>query len=356
MSSKWGVLCAPLYFLTTKPYNIVTGAGSSAERVFALLAKGRRLKSFPAHQIKMIKRDQINQFLGLPTEDKRFKRDLQILITRGKKFGLIQIPSQKEITIPETSVEYLKKIARFLQWIAQNETENLRTSEETERLIDSLLENLINKKDFVVLAFLCPSYKKGQGALGFNREIGETTKRGLTNAFKTYQKLREIGFSVKMNVIFSDLVLENYDEIVANNLMPEMVSNINSAKKFTIQLDPSIKFSTLSNYKKAAKKIPPKGIVGEPDQIDKNTFELILKRNTNFYSNQFGWKDEKIISRTKILACTYPVIGDFFREEFPYFLFVYTANSFERSKMYQGLKSKTDPIPIFFPKKGEYVN
>lgn len=333
----------------------LTWAGSSAERAAALLAVGRRFKSFSAHHFVMINRSEINKYLGFTSITPRFRRDLQTMLTRGKKFGLVKSINQKSFEISKGSQGTLENIAQFLCWMNENETENLRTQEETEILIDGLI--LSGKSQVLtVMAFLCPSYKKGLEACGFNSSIGETTKRGIKNTYKVYSKLKELGFGVEMLVIFSDLVLENYDELKKNGDLDDINQNVLSAREFTNSISGSISFKRLSDYSFAKERIPLKGIEGEPNRVPKSVYNLVLRRNMNFYINQFGWCEQKVLDRTKILACTYPVIGDFFRRDLGNILFVYTANSLERSRMYQGLEAKTNPIPIFFPKKGRILD
>ena len=299
----------------------------------------------------MAVRNQIPNILGLKNISSRLKRDVNLLVTRAKQTGIIEIPSQNNINISKNNLNTLTKIALFLEWINLNETENIRSSEETSKLIDSLLITLLKNKKFEIVALLCPSYKKGVGTFGFNTTIGESTKKGIHNTALVKHKLTELGFNVNTTIIFGDLVLENYEEISKNNLWKELEENIKSAEKYTKITDPEITFLKLSEYADATKKIPIEGINGEPNLIDKQTYDLVLKRNKNFYINQFGWNNAKVVQRTKILACTYPVLGEFFRDNFKNFLFVYTANSLERARMYQGNKEKSDPIPIFFPKK-----
>ena len=299
----------------------------------------------------MTTRKQIPDILGLKNTSSRLERDINLLVTRAKQTGTVEIPSQNNIIISKNNLKILTKIALFLEWMNSNETENIRSSEETSKLIDGLLNSLLYNKKFEVIALLCPSYKKGIGAVGFNKTIGESTKRGIDNTVLVKNKLSELGFNVNTTIIFSDLVLENYNEILKHNLWEELNENINSANIYIKHKDPEIIFLKLSDYPEAQKNIPLKGVENDSKLVDKQTYALVLKRNKNFYTNQFGWDYDKVENRTKILACTYPILGEFFRNNFKNLLFVYTANSFERARMYQGNKEKTDPIPIFFPKK-----
>ncbi len=296
-------------------------------------------------------REEFLKILRKECKEKRLIKDLQILLIEAKKFKLLTSKSQKEISIPDESLYLLEKIASFLIYLNENETKQLRTAFETQKLINNLLFCQLNRKLFTVLGLLCPSYKKGINCIGFNKEIGETTKRGIKNIKTTLEKLQELNFLSEGVVVFSDLVVENYNEMINNNQFLEIKHNIASVKDFVFKNAPNLKLKLLSDFENFKEIMPVQGIDGEPDLVSKDLFNIVLKRNKTFYGQQFGWPEEKIIKRTKILACSYPVIGDFFRKEFSPFLFVYTANSLERARMYQGTKEKTNPIPIFFPTK-----
>ncbi|MFH1643747.1 MAG: hypothetical protein ABIA74_01070 [bacterium] len=283
--------------------------------------------------------------------NKRLHRDIQLLITRAKQVGLVNEFGNQKILLNDKSFDILSRISKFLIWINENETPNLRTFYETKKLIDDLLFCILNGETYMVFAFLCPSYKKGIGAIGFNREIGETTKRGIKITNTVYKLLKSLGVAVKCQIIFSDLVIENYDKIFELGLLSGMKSNIESTRLFTQATDPEIFFNKLSEFSEITEIMPLKGIDNIPNRISNSTYQLVLKRNINFYKAQFGWEDKQIIERTNILACSYPVLGDFFRAKFSRFLFVYTANSLERAKMYQGEQYQLNSIAIFYPRK-----
>jgi len=299
----------------------------------------------------MINRNAISGYFNVNPDDDRLIRDLQIMITRAKKYNLVSSTSQKDLHINDKAVGKLLPIVNFLKWISDNETKNLRTSFETMRLIDFLIEAIDSRKELVVLALLCPSYKKGIGEFGFNKEIGESTRIGVDNTGRVYGTLRDMGFNVRMVIIFADLVIENYKEITSHNALGDLQSNISSARSYLAEKSDLAEFHKLSSFNYIASRLPLCGIDDNWNSIDFSTYQLVLKRNMNFYINQFGWTTDKVVARTKTLASSYPIIGDFFRNEFGNILFVYTANSYERAAMYQGLDAKTNPIPIFFPKK-----
>lgn len=320
------------------------------ERSHYMREVGGSSPSLPTKKMNYSRKEIIEK-LGASGGGKRLERDLQILLTRAKQAGLLKIPNQQKLEVKDADFVKIIKVVEFIKWINEYETPNLRSFEETKKLIDSLFESLNENTTINVVALLCPSYIKGRSAVGFNNTIGESTKRGINNVNAVSKKLSHLGFKIKTRIIFGDLVLENYDEMAKKNLLIDIKKNIESAKKFSQSLNPSFEFKRLSDYHDASAELPPRGIEGIPTRVERAVYELTLQRNGVFYKEQFGWTPEKVLKRTNILACSYPVLGDFFRKNFEKILFVYTANSFERGRMYQGEFAKSNPIPIFFPLK-----
>jgi len=133
-----------------------------------------------------------------------------------KRNGVGKILDKQRIDYTKKDIDLLKIIVNFIFWIKENECPNFRTREETERLIFEIyLSKILNKK-IIFFALFCPSYKKGVDLCGFNREIGETTKRGIENLDRLSLKADSLGIKNRCLAVYSDLVLENCDKMTSS--------------------------------------------------------------------------------------------------------------------------------------------
>lgn len=275
--------------------------------------------------------------------------DMHQLLTVSKRFGYIRSPNLQQVSLNNQSFERLQGFAALLTWINEHETANWRTRDQLQALVEDAFEAVSGGKPLTILAFLCPSYRKGIGEIGFNTSIGETTKRGIATTFALFQQYQAAGIPSTCTILFSDLVLENIDKMDEPRHFDDLTANIQSARTYAAQTSRHISFQTLSEFP-ISRVIGRAGIRGVPTDVDQQVYQLVLNRNMTFYRARFGWSEGDIRERTNTLACTYPVIGNFFRATFNPFVLVYTANSFERSSMYQG-KHPAREFPIFYPRK-----
>ncbi len=212
----------------------------------------------------------------------------------------------------------------------------------------SICNILMNNDNIEIYALFCPSYLKGDGAYGFRTDdVGETTKYGLKMLNYISNKTKELGFNiVKTSAIFFDLALEQADKSI--NKIDDLKINIENFKKY---IPKNIEFSLLSEkFPELLDIIGYKGIEINPLPVSNVILNRIVERGEKFYE-RFGWDEEKIINRSKIIASSENIVGTFIRYNMPNSIMVYTPTMLERAQVYSGYKFETDPLAIIFPKR-----
>lgn len=212
----------------------------------------------------------------------------------------------------------------------------------------SICNILMNNDNIEIYALFCPSYLKGDGAYGFRTDdVGETTKYGLKMLNYISNKTKELGFNiVKTSAIFFDLALEQADKSI--NKIDDLKINIENFKKY---IPKNIEFSLLSEkFPELLDIIGYKGIEINPLPVSNTVLNRIIERGEKFYE-RFGWDEEKIINRSKIIASSENIVGTFIRYNIPNSIMVYTPTMLERAQVYSGYKFETDPLAIIFPKR-----
>lgn len=111
-----------------------------------------------------------------------------------------------------------------------------------------------------------------------------------------------------------------------------------------------MKFSLLSDkYPELKDIIGYNGVVVDPLPVDRVVLERIIERGKKFYE-LFGWDEEKINQRSKVIASSEAIVGMFLRKNMYNSIMVYTPTMLERAQVYSG-KHQDDPLAIIIPKK-----
>jgi hypothetical protein len=147
--------------------------------------------------------------------------------------------------------------------------------------------------------------------------------------------------------IFFDLAIEQYTEERSAVMLHELDNNIiNFKKKIPIDFD----FIKLSDNSDLFNVIGYKGINIEPLPIPQKLFERIVERGSKFYKH-FGWDNSKIEYRSRIIASSESIVGQFLKKQYPNGIMVYTPTMLERAAVYSGLDYLTNPLPVVFPRQ-----
>lgn len=257
------------------------------------------------------------------------------------------------IVADELINENLEKINIVLNWfvyLQENEIIGWRNKANTKKIARILVDSLKNKSARFYALF-CPSYKKGDGAFGVRTDgVGDTTVSGLANLKIWHDAAVKFGFNLeKPLAVFFNIALEQADKIIENNLLGDLEININNFKK---EVPEEIEFIRLSELiPEVIKEIGPKGAIFDPLPVPKEVFNRIVERGKKFYV-LFGWGDEQIDKRSKIIASSESYVGNKLKNVLPTGIMLYTPTMLERAQVYSGFEYNSNPLPIIFPTKG----
>lgn len=210
-----------------------------------------------------------------------------------------------------------------------------------------ICEMLANRGKIQFYALFCPSYLKGEGKAGFRTDdVGNTSKNGLQKLKEITAFTRELGFDCEVpEAIFFDIALEQPEKTIG--MLEDLRTNIDNFLKYVPN---DMKFSLLSErFPELLDIVGRAGIVLEPLPVDEKVLKRIVERGKKFY-DLFGWEDEKIIARSKVIASSEAMVGTFLRYRIPNGIMVYTPTMLERAQVYSG-KRQEDPLVIVVPKK-----
>lgn len=252
-------------------------------------------------------------------------------------------------TLRNVKEEKLWKILDWFRFLHEIEIPGWRPRNSTRKMAHMLLENDKLHK-LVFYALFCPSYKKGKEEFGFRTDnVGETTLSGIKNLILLDKKTREFGFYCEKPIsIFFDLAIEQADKVIAAGGLRDLEKNIINFKN---HLPDTVSFERLSEIApNLFNQIGYEGKVIEPLLVSNKIFLRIVKRGKLFYQ-LFGWNDEQIIERSKIVATSEALTGNFLRNRYKNGIMVYTPTMLERSMLYSDNKLYDQPPPIVFPNK-----
>ena len=216
--------------------------------------------------------------------------------------------------------------------------------------IARLLSNSDEENPITLYSLFCPSYKKGDGEIGFRiDDIGNTSISGINNLKEFFEATKNMGFAVNEPLaFFFDLAVERYEDLVSKDLLGDILINVNNFKR---HLPANFKFIRLSDIRELSDKIGFRGLSSSQIPIPQSAFDKIVERGRAFYE-LFGWSDAQIVKRSKIIACSEAYVGGYLRRNYPTGIMLYTPTMLERAEVYSGMDYINDPLPIIFPSKG----
>lgn len=246
----------------------------------------------------------------------------------------------------------LTKAILFVQYLLDNEASGFHTKANYQTLFE-ILKVTISKNEIINLfGILCPSYKKGIGAVGFAQKPGNTTHRAFHNLLQTNHNLTKLGISSQMVMFYSDISLENCDRFNTND-WGDLENNIKLdyliAKKYSIKYERLTHFSeTLFNEVGYSGKI----VDTEKLPISQKALERAMWRDRQFYPRMFGWSIKDAELRSICHAHSYYWQGKIIRENLKNPIMVYSAYDYEKGALYNGREDNLPPY-VIYPIKDE---
>lgn len=217
----------------------------------------------------------------------------------------------------------------------------------------TLLQEVIEKNEPIdFFDVLCPSYKKGKGAVGFASVPGNTTKRAFANLARMAENTTRLGLSCTVRVFFADIAVES-PNLLTNQDWKDFENIIREDRKLSKRW--GMPFQTLTEFEpKLAEIVGREGKLVDTKTlpVSPGALERGMWRDRQFYPEMFGWAIERAETRTRVHAHSYYWQGVFFREKIRNPVMVYSAYDYEKGALYNGPDYSYRPC-IVYPKKVE---
>lgn len=279
-------------------------------------------------------------------------KDLSELITLARICKIGTPISFQKTEYDERDLELMKKLIDWWCWMDRNGNSEFRNKNTNKSIHKNIINIIQNNSELVLYAVFCPSYKTGIGAVGYTGKVGERTKMMIDVFRKFVYQSQNFGFKVRGEVMFSDLLLENYEQLLETDYRENLKSNFKEFKEIfnNKDYDKLIRVRLLSDIESIKKTIGETGITEGNLGISKQTFDLVFKRNLVFYQEKLGWNEKEVLKRTEVLARCYSFMGSEFRKIWPQGIMFWTESAYERASMYSGT-NELNPLAVIFPKK-----
>lgn len=255
-------------------------------------------------------------------------------------------PKANEIN--DELVDGLRKAIPFWINLILSETEGFR-NKKTNKTFHLLLKDVILKQEPIhYFGILCPSYKKGVGAIGFSDKPGNTTYRAFENLKRMVSNTQKFGINCKHEIFFADIAIERCRDLTKKQDWKDLEKLIETDKEISRSFN--IKFSLLTEFEPKLKTII--GIEGKTDKVptDPKALERGMWRDRQFYPEMFGWSIKQSEERTLIHAHSYYWQGVFLRKKIKNPVMIQSSNSYEKAPLYNGPEGLDKPC-IIYPKK-----
>ena len=257
------------------------------------------------------------------------------------------VPSRDRVA--DIFIPALEKAIPFWLNLTESEEGHFR-SKGNEMAFYSLLRRVcLNGEPISFHGILCPSYKKGVGAVGFAEKPGRTTHRAFANLQAMVDNARELGIACTSPLmLLSDVDIENWQKLTPQDkqdfsriaeLDREIAETYGIDFMLSSEFDPSL-----------LKSVGRGGQIPEVLEIEDGLLKKCQDRDRNFYTRNFGWTIEEADRRTLTHAHAYAMEAVSVRERLPNPVMVYSAYDYEKARFSNGKDGKVEPC-IVYPRR-----
>jgi hypothetical protein len=252
--------------------------------------------------------------------------------------------------VHESLIPGLKIALPYWQNLVESQAEGFQNRNQR-KTFHALLQEIIEKHEPInFFDVLCPSYKKGKGAVGFAPVPGNTTRRAFANLARMAENTARLGLDCTVNVFFADIAVES-PNLLTDQDWRDFERIIEQDKEIALQW--GFPFQTLTEFEpRLAEIVGREGRLIDPATlpVSPKALERGMWRDRQFYPEMFGWTISRAEERTKVHAHSYYWQGIFFRERFENPVMVYSAYDYEKGALYNGPNCSDKPC-VIYPKK-----
>jgi hypothetical protein len=281
---------------------------------------------------------------------KFFPPDLHLVFNLAVKLGIGEKVTRQKTKFKDSEIKKMATIVRWWCFYHEFSNSGWRRKESLEMLAKVLIESIVRNEPMSVVSIYCPSYKKGHGSVGYNSIIGGNTRRRIKEAIFLLEESTRMGVLINMKVFFSDLILENIDELrVDKKYLQDLDHNYKSfVDEFKKYSNNNVAIARLSRLNGCLDSLGEEGSGVKVEVLPDDIRRRIFERDIIFYTNNYGWSEENIRTRTNVIISSYLELSRILSKELPNSIILWVESNFERGLIYE--YSPLYPHCVIYPK------
>lgn len=267
--------------------------------------------------------------------------EISSLLQRFRQQGVGQNISRQQFQITDAELKLLQDSCSLWMELIRLIELGAMARADIGNLQHLLVSAKLHGNSLRIISVFCPSYKIGDGQIGYTGRVGNKTLFNI----QTLQAIRQLclqhGIGPKITVYFSDLILENYASLAGTSYVEDLRRNFLDLRQQADGIE-VLKLSSLADLKTT---LGETGRTTGNLEVPDHDYQRVLNRNAVFYADQLGWDLTQVEQRTRVLALSYPIMARALHLNHRYSLCYWSESAWERSNLMVGLN-----MPIIFPK------
>ena len=258
--------------------------------------------------------------------------------------------SRQKLMLSQDEIELIDHIDRVTNSLMNLTNRGYLSKIQEKLLVSHIQRSILNSQPLSFVSIFCPPYKKGHNAFGYNSVVGETTRANIALLSKIENICTNAGLEFSVTIYFSDLLLENYEELQSHNYKHELALAFADLKHRASCFN-VMKLSDLGNLAIIVGEAGPCQALNNNGAINNCDLQLLYARNQITYKSIYNWDDRKIQKRTDDLVLAYPYLADAMNKYHQNSIYFWSETAIERTRLMPNLN-----LPLFVPRKSEKDN
>lgn len=293
----------------------------------------------------MIDQKKLNKLLNVNNSNRKL---FGVLLKSMRKIGILKLNENKYHLEDNSLLKRIDEVWRLVNYIDFIYSPNWMSFD----LLSHFIKQYFINNEIDIIGILCPTYSK-TGFVGLNNEIGQTTKKAISNMISFLNACNEIcpECDIKAICYYWDLSLEQYELQPHEDWEIQIKNNLSKIEDYIKDKGYDLKIKRMSEDKYLLDKI---WFYWEHDlQLIENNIWLskrIKERNSLFYEQILHRSKEKSDARSELCICSYSYMGEYFISTYNNPLMLYTANIYEKGVAYNFLNNDRKMFIIYLKK------
>lgn len=293
----------------------------------------------------MITQKKLNKLLNVNDSNRKL---FGILLKSMRKIDMLRLDENKYYLEDDSLLKKIDEVWRLVNYFDLIYSPNWMSFD----LLSHFVQQYFTTNEIDIIGILCPTYNK-TGIVGLNNEIGQTTKKAISNMISFSSVCNEIcpECTIKIICYYWDLSLEQYELQSHEEWEIQIKKNISKIEDYIKDKGYDLKIKRMSQDMYLFDKI---WFYWKCDfQLIQNNIWLskwIKERNSLFYEQILHRSKEKSNARSELCISSYSYMGEYFISTYNNPLMLYTANIYEKGVAYNFLNDNRKMFIIYLKK------